>query len=240
MLGSEIPDVDFQVYTEEVATFEREYKTHRTDVMRISGEQQSPDVIQNPRVLCVSSQQFLKLGFENQLEIVLKAFPADIAHEKIFRSKDLRELLGKGRFDIVHIAAFVCPRTGDLYFSEVDTNTGENIVSEVETVSADALASLLEMAKTQLVVITSCESLVLGATLVGVTNVVAARDMVSAKMMAAWVESFYGILTSRPLSQAFDYAFKASRAPMRFYGRQSRSSDVTFTVGEGERLTAAK
>jgi hypothetical protein len=35
----------------------------------------------------------------------------------------------------------------------------------------------------------------------------------------------------RPLSQAFDYALKASRTPMRFYGRQSRSEDVRFAVG---------
>lgn len=158
--------------------------------------------------------------------------------EKVFTSKDLRELLGKGQFDIVHVAAFVCPRTGDLYFSEVDPNTGESIGADVDTVSADAFATLLAMAKTRLVVITSCESLVLGATLVGVTNVVAAKDMVSAKMMAAWVESFYSILTTRPLSQAFDYALKASRAPMRFYGRQSRSEDVMFTVGP-EKISVA-
>jgi len=102
MLGSEVPNVNFQTYAEEVAAFEREYRTQRTDVMRISGQQQSTDIIRNPRVLCVSSQQFLKLGFENQLEIVLKAFPAEIKHEKVFTSKDLRELLGKGQFDIVH------------------------------------------------------------------------------------------------------------------------------------------
>ena len=238
MLGSEVPNVNFQTYAEEVAAFEREYRTQRTDVMRISGQQQSTDVIRNPRVLCVSSQQFLKLGFENQLEIVLKAFPAEIKHEKVFTSKHLRELLGKGQFDIVHVAAFVCPRTGDLYFSDVDPNTGESIGADVDTVSADAFATLLEMAKTRLVVITSCESLVLGATLVGVTNVVAAKDMVSAKMMAAWVEGFYSILTTRPLSQAFDYALKASRAPMRFYGRQSRSEDVMFTVGP-EKISVA-
>ena len=116
------------------------------------------------------------------------------------------------------------------YSAAKNPKTGESLTSEIDIVPADALASLLEMAKTQLVVIASCESLVLAATLVAVTNVVAARDMVSAKMMATWVESFYDVLPSRPLSQAFDFALKVSRAPMRFYGRQSRSSDVVFTV----------
>jgi hypothetical protein len=58
------------------------------------------------------------------------------------------------------------------------------------------------------------------------------------KMMAVWVESFYNILTTRPLPQAFDYALKASRAPMRFYGRHSRSEDVMFTVGP-EKISVA-
>ena len=226
MLGSDIPDVDFESYAKEVAAFETEYKAHRAGTIAASNMQHDTDVVLNPRVICVSSQQFLKLGFENQLEIVLKAFPADIAHERVFTSKDLRGLLGRGRFDIVHIAAFVCPRTGDLYFSEVDTRTGESTSSEVDLITADALTSLLEMAKTKLVVITSCESLVLAATLVGVTNVVATRDMVSSRMMAAWVESFYGMLPSKPISQALDFALKASRAPMRYYGRQS----ISFTV----------
>ncbi len=226
ILGSNIPDVDFASYAKEVGAFESEYKANRTGVRAPSTAQANAEVVQNPRVICVSSQQFLKLGFENQLEIVLKAFPSDVVHERVFTSKDLRELLGGGRFDIVHVAAFVCPRTGDLYFSDVDLTTGESTSADVDLITADALTSLLEMARTKLVVITSCESLVLAATLVAVTNVVATRDMVSPKMMAAWVESFYGMLPSQPIQQAFDYAVKASRSPMRYYGRHS----VLFTA----------
>jgi hypothetical protein len=231
ILGSDIPDVDFESYAEEIGTFETEYKANHAGAIAPSGVQTNTEVVQNPRVVCVSSQQFLKLGFENQLEIVLNAFPSEIAHERVFTAKALRELLGGERFDIVHVAAFVCPRTGDLYFSDVDLETGESTSAEADTITADALTSLLEMAKTKLVVITSCESLVLAATLVAATNVVATRDMVSPKMMAAWVESFYGMLPSQPIQQAFDYAVKASRAPMRYYGRHS----IVFTV---ERETA--
>jgi hypothetical protein len=118
----------------------------------------------------------------------------------------------------------------------VDTQTGLSAipVEDKDIVSADALSDLLEMAKTQLVVITSCESLVLAAALLKVTNVVATNDMVSPQMMAAWVENFYKMLTRQPLSQSFEYAVKASRAPMKFYGRQSKSPDLMFTVAQAK------
>ena len=70
--------------------------------------------------------------------------------------------------------------------------------------------------------------LALGATLVNVCHVIAARDMVSPKMMAAWVEAFYAKLPQRSLSEALDYALKISRAPMRFYGRQVANVDLLF------------
>jgi hypothetical protein len=238
MLGSELPEVDFDAFAKEIAIFEQEYREQHLEMIDSASGEQSPEVIENPRVLCVSSQQFSKLGFENQLDTVLAAFPSDIAHERIYTSSELRERLGSDKFDIVHIAAFVCPRTGDLFFSDVDTQTGKSTSSSIDVVPPDALSSLLEMAETQLVVITICESLVLAAALISVTNVVATSDMVSPKMMAAWVENFYGILQHKSVSQAFEFALKASRAPMRFYGRQSKASDFIFTVEKAKTTQA--
>jgi hypothetical protein len=62
-----------------------------------------------------------------------------------------------------------------------------------------------------------------GATLVNVCHVIAARDMVSPKMLAAWVEAFYAKLPQRSLSEALDYALKASQAPMVRPARTSTS-----------------
>jgi hypothetical protein len=115
----------------------------------------------------------------------LNAFPAVVPHQRVFSSGELREALVENQtFDIVHIAAFVCPRSGDLYFTDVDLDSGESTVAEPDVLTADALTSLLEVAGAKLVVIGSCDSIVLGATLVNVCNVIAARDMVSPKMMA--------------------------------------------------------
>ena len=90
----------------------------------------------------------------------------------------------------------------------------------LSSTSADALAELLKAAKTRLVVVGSCESLVLAATLLPVVNVVATRDMVSSNMMAKWVDTFYTALShQKPLSAAFDLAVKQSGAKMRLYGK---------------------
>jgi TIR domain len=229
LLGSDVPAVDFEVYASEVITFETEYKAKRSSTIE-SPSEPNIDVIKNPRVLCISSPQFLKLGFENQIEIVINAFPGSLPHERVFALADLRNRLSSNRYDIVHIAAFVCPRTGDLYFSDVDLDTGRPTTSDIEKLSADALSSLLKMAETKLVVITSCESLMLAAILVEVTNVVATKDLISSKMMAAWVENFYKVLPTQPLSMALEFAAKESRAPMRFYGRVTTTPKMQFTA----------
>ncbi|MGI8959178.1 MAG: hypothetical protein ACR2IV_05345 [Bryobacteraceae bacterium] len=170
----------------------------------------------------------MNLGFENQLQTVLNAFPATVPHQRVSSSSELRNVLADGKFDIVHIAAFVCPRSGDLYLSDVDLRTGAGISDHPDIVTADAIAALLAMSKTKLVVIGSCDSIALAATLVMVCHVIAARDIISAKMTAAWVEAFYGMLPRRSLSEALDYACKVSQAPMRFYGRQIKSADLVF------------
>lgn len=153
---------------------------------------------------------------------------------------DVRNHLSNNRYDIVHIAAFVCPRTGDLYFSDVNADTGRPTTSEIEKISPDALSSLLKMGETKLVVITSCESLMMAAILVEVTNVVATKDMISSKMMAAWVENFYKVLSTQPLSMALEFAANESRAPMRFYGRVTTAAKMQFTASSSSNNNPAK
>jgi hypothetical protein len=183
----------------------------------------------------------VKLGFENQLQTVLNAFPAVVPHQRVFSSKELRQAISDDRkFDIVHIAAYVCPRSGDLYFTDVNLNSGESNEAEPDVLNPDALASLLQMGEAKLVVIGSCDSMVLGVTLVNVCHVVAARDMVSPRMMAAWVEAFYAKLPQRSLLQALDYALKISRAPMRLYARQVKNIDLVFVQESGLATVSAQ
>jgi hypothetical protein len=226
-LGSDVPIVDFTKYGREVSGFEADYaKRNRVaDAARMLTP--STETVRDPRALCVSSQQFLKLGMENQLAQVLAAFPSDLRHDRVFDSMTTRRALSDERFDIVHIAGFVCPRSGALYFSDVDLRTGKPVPdAELDVIEADDLVTLLRGAHSRLAVITSCDALALATSLIATCHVVAARDMVSPHMMAAWVEGFYGQLPTSPLSQALDFALRVSGAPMRLYARQPDSVDL--------------
>ena len=111
------------------------------------GPEEGVERIRDPKALCISSAQFTQPGFENQLQTVLNAFPAVVPHQGVFSSGELREALADNQtFDIVHIAAFVGPRSGDLYFTDVDLDSGESTVAEPDVLTADALTSLLEVA----------------------------------------------------------------------------------------------
>ena len=227
-LGSNIPEINFEPFAQEIAVFEAEYRKTRAASVSTGVLKDDVETIRNPAALCISSPQFMKLGFENQLDIVLKAFPSTVPHNRVSSSRELFEVLKDGKFDIVHIAAFVCPRTGVLYFSDVDLMTGAGVSTHPDILTADALTSLLGMSETKLAVIGGCDSIALAATLVSVCHVVATRDIISARMMAAWVEAFYGMLPRRSLKEALDYAKNVSQAPMRFYARQTRTVDLVF------------
>jgi hypothetical protein len=218
-LSSNIPNVDFEAYAKEVQEFEQQYYLDSEHSRALGETVLDNERIVEPRVVCVTSPQFLELGFQNQIEIVQKAFPDVVQHSIITESGDLRERLATETIDVLHIATYVCPRTGDLYFSEVDPDTGASLAEKPDVVTPEALAELVNRAKTRLVVVGSCESLVLAANLLAVTNVVATRDMVSALMMARWVDVFYSTLPKQPLSEAFDVAVMASGAKMRLFAR---------------------
>ena len=228
-LGSDLPDIDFEEFARDMTEIETTYIMQQSLTVTESAPVQTIERIPNPKAVCISSPQFTNLGFENQLQIVLNAFPAAIPHQRIYSSDELRKAVSSDqRFEIVHIAAYVCPRTGDIYFSDVDVNSGKPASTEPDMLKADVLASLLEEARVKLVVIGSCDSIALAVTLVTKCHVVAARDMVSPKMMAAWVEAFYKKLPKESLSQALDYAQKISQAPMRFYAKQPEKIDLMF------------
>jgi hypothetical protein len=228
-LGSNLPTVDYAAYAREVVTFEQDYEKQRQVATEARPLTPGIETVRNPRALCISSPQFMQLGLENQIESVLAAFPSDVDHRREFDSTTVRKSLSEEKFDIVHVAAFVCPRSGDVYFSDVDPQSGRPILqTQVDVIPADDFVSLLHAAGTQLAVITSGDSLALATSLIATCHVVAARDMISAKMAAAWVEAFYRRLSTGDLSEALEYAINVSGAPMRLYARQPDSVDVRF------------
>jgi TIR domain len=227
LIGSAVPDVDFDKLAQDFIVVQQqladlmEHERAAAEQAAYATSDAEPESIKRPRVICVTSPQFKELGYANQLSLVLGAFPETIEHQFVLNSTDLKAVLLDGRqVHIVHIAAFVCPRGGDIYFTPVKLPLGDSAVDEPDLIRPEALVSLLERAKTRLVVLGASASLVLGAQLLPVANVIAVRDMVSARAMASWVETFYKTLMKEPLPAAFDLATQVSQAPMRLYAQQ--------------------
>jgi len=237
LIGSAVPDVDFDklavefiVVQQQLADLmENEKSAAEQAASAIEGAE--PESIKRPRVVCVTSPQFKDLGYANELSLVLGAFPESIEHQFVLNSADLKGVLTDGRqVHILHIAAFVCPRGGDIYFTPVRLPLGDSAVEEPDVVSPEVLVFLLEKAKTRLVVLGASASLVLGAQLLPVANVIAVRDMVSAKAMASWVGTFYKTLVKEPLPAAFAEATQISQAPMRLYAQQRHVPSLKLAV----------
>ena len=230
MLGSALPSVDFEELAGEFRALEEEYRLQRNEDAAGVSKRCDESIIEDPRVLCISSQQYLQLGFDNQLQSVLDAFPADLCHDRVITSSDVQRALRSGRVDIVHIAAYVCPRTGVLYFSPVELPIGTAEKGELDFIRPEALARLLQDAQTRLVVIASGDSLALATMLLSVTNVIAPRDIVSARAMAVWVKTFYATLRVKPLADACEFAGLTSQTSMRLLTQQMPTAmKMTFS-----------
>jgi hypothetical protein len=223
IVGSDVPNVDFDALSEAFKAIEAEYSAQLREEAQASQQQNRDSIVQDPRVLCVSSAQYLQLGFANQLQTVLDAFPKDLRHDVVTTSNDLVRILSTQQVDVVHIAAFVCPRSGTLYFSRVELPLGRSVDEDEDFVRADALAMLLEGARTRLVVIASGDSLALATVLLRLTNVISPRDIISAKAMAVWVRTFYTSLRTETLADACELAAAQSRASMKLLTQQVAS-----------------
>jgi hypothetical protein len=97
--------------------------------------------LRKPRVLGVSSEQFREL-VRDDLELIQRAFPDQAHHEVITTSEALRPVLEKEKFDIIHVASYVCPVTGDLVFSPVDAVTKKDLVPQRDRMTAGACQRL--------------------------------------------------------------------------------------------------
>lgn len=236
LIGSNVPTVDFKQYAAEYQLIEESLagflKAEDASSSGCGEDANAPDQqqIKNPSILCVTSEQFRELGYENQLQVVLEAFPENLRHQVVLKSDELQKILSKEPVDIIHIAAFVCPRGGDLYFSRVTLPLGARVDDDIDLIKVDSLVALLRKARTRLVVLGGSASLVLAAELLPVANVIAVRDMVSAKAMASWVKTFYQSLAGgETLAAACEFASDVSQAPMKLYAQQRQIPDMTVS-----------
>jgi hypothetical protein len=176
------------------------------------------EIINSPQVLCVCSPQYFHLSFQQDVELIrneTQKISAQITELHGTDSTRLTHALADNEFDIVHISVYVDPKTGDLYFNDVDNEGAPPDGVAIDSMPALAFSKLIQLTKAKLVVLATCDSLVLAAKLAKVTNMVAAADWVSCDDILKWELGLYKCLSKGvSLSNSFETASSLSEAPM--------------------------
>jgi hypothetical protein len=231
-LGSAVPSIDFDALANEVRAFEVRHSEQKDTVAeafyRGAETTTTEQEVLNPKVLCATSKQYQDT-IRGDIELIRAAFPEGVHHLVSTTSADLRKLLAENRFDIIHVAAYVCPLTGDLIFSEVNPKTKADVSGKPDYLEVGTFVRLVMEAKASLVVLPNNEALPLVAKLLPVTNVVFALDPIDLKTLANWIQDFYLMLSKGyTLSDACRKAFAQHQAPMNLYPQLPANSARRF------------
>jgi hypothetical protein len=189
------------------------------------------ELVREPRILCASNAQYAQpaYGFDYDIAAIESAFPGRSLVDKALTLKRLRTLLTEQRFDIVHLALPVHPRSGELIFSEVDIQTNLPRTGQVESLPVSAFVSLLGESQTRLVVIATCRvPLVVAQEVQKVAHMAASDDDITGEQAKAWAECFYDLLArGRSVHKAFELTKSQVDVPMRVF---EAKLDAAFAV----------
>ena len=170
--------------------------------------------VEAPAVLCVATADFETLGTDRDIAILSQHFSSKLTVLRNATGNDLRAAFTQAKHGIVHILAYVDAATGTL-------RLGEN-----DHLGAEGLTRLVEVCGARLVVLASCDSVVLAAKLSHATNMVAAIGSMSDDDFVKWETCFYALLAGgHTLSRAYEVARATTEAPVVLLLRRD------FTVG---------
>jgi len=176
----------------------------------------SIEIIKNPKVLCVCSEQYYHLSFQRDVDLIKQEtakIGAEITELRGVTTHALTQVLMESQFDLIHLCCYVDAKTGTIYLSDVTADGNAN--SPVDSMTAPSFAKLVELAKAKLVILATCDSLILAAKLARVSNMVASTDMVSVDEILKWELGLYKCLSKGiSLSNAYETASTISNAPM--------------------------
>jgi hypothetical protein len=215
------PSIDFAAVASELKALET----------RPSAAAMAVELVREPRILCASNAQYAQpaYGFDYDIAAIESAFPGRSLVDKALTLKRLRTLLTEQRFDIVHLALPVHPRSGELIFSEVDIQTNLPRTGQVESLPVSAFVSLLGESQTRLVVIATCRvPLVVAQEVQKVAHMAASDDDITGEQAKAWAECFYDLLArGRSVHKAFELTKSQVDVPMRVF---EAKLDAAFAV----------
>lgn len=176
------------------------------------------DIIPRPKILCACSPQYFHLSFPKDVELIKREtqkISAQVRELHNTNSNELIQILLENTFDLIHISAYVNPKSGEIYFNDVDDKGVPVDSVKIDSIEAARFAKLIEIAKARLVILATCDSLLLGAKLAKITNMIAATDWVYVGDILQWELALYKCLTKGvSLSNAYETASSISKAPM--------------------------
>jgi hypothetical protein len=177
----------------------------------------SVESIRNPRVLCVRSAAYALEAFQKDVDLIKREtvkIGAQIKEVPDATAQMLRELLLKETFELIHLCAYVDAKSGTIFFGPESDGFGSQ-GDAVASMSAESFAKLVELSKAKLVIVATCDSLILAAKLARICNTVAATDRVVVHEILNWELGLYICLSKGvSLSNAYETASKTSNAPM--------------------------
>lgn len=233
-IGSSVPCANFEQLAERIKEFETRHREDKGAMMASACaglSTSSTDLtLPHPRVLCISSKQFQET-VSDDLQLIRSAFPDAVRHELSVTSASVRDFLVNNQFDIVHVAAYICPVYGDIVFSDVDPKTKIDVSGSVDLLRPGQFADLVKETNAKLVVLANNETTPLVARLLPVTNVAFALEPLDVKTLTDWIQGFYRLLAKNyTLSDACQKAFAQYQAPMRLYPRLPARMATTSTA----------
>jgi hypothetical protein len=176
------------------------------------------EIVRTPKVLCACSPQYFHLSFQKDVELIRREtqkISAQISELHNTDSEGITKALMENTFDIVHICAYVDPKTGEIYFNDVGKDGTPLPGIAIDSMAAGSFSKLIELAKAKLVILATCDSLILAAKLAKVTNMVASTDFVYVDDILKWELGMYKCLSKGiSLSNSFETASSLSKAPM--------------------------
>jgi predicted nucleotide-binding protein len=155
---------------------------------------------EQPSILCVASPQFFTPEFQADHRTLVKNFPDAVIDAACYADPDsLAARLSSAKWDFIHLAALVDPRSGDIVLDR-SVRAG----ADGRRLRAEGFVKLMELMLPRLVAIPTCDSLALASQLSRITNVIAGKRMIEARASQQWAVHFYRqIGNGQPLSEAF-------------------------------------
>jgi hypothetical protein len=159
--------------------------------------------IKRPSIMCISTTEFETLGAATDVAVIEEQFPKGTASHRSVTLDQFRITLTREKIDILHLLCFVDAKEGTLRFSP-----GEKL-------SAEGLERLVGICGAKLLVLATCDSVVLAAKIAHVANMIAATKSVAVQDFVAWERCFYGLLSQgHALSKSYEVARATTAAPM--------------------------